>query len=272
MNKKFDSELLRNLQLTLASMLDEIVRICDKHNLQYFLIGGTLLGAARHKGFIPWDDDLDIAMPRNDYEKFQKICIRELNEDYYLHSIDTDPKYWVSFIKIRKKGTIFEPRQDVTIDTPYKGVYIDIFPLDNAKKESSFMQNIQSYICKGLTSFQYRRRKATMITKTPLPLKLLYPFLSLFSIETISRLISKVMQWNKNDDALYYANIGSFMNIKKQTIPKEKLFPVKKLEFEGKMYSVPRDYDYVLRKSYGDYMVLPPEDKRVTHRPNRIEL
>lgn len=272
MERKFEPELLRKLQLTEAEMLDEIVRVCDKHKLQYFLIGGTLLGAVRHKGFIPWDDDLDIAMPRKDYEKFQKICSKELNEQYYLHSIDTDPEYWVSFIKVRKKNTVFEPRQDVTIDTPYKGVYIDIFPLDNAKKERSFLQNIQAYACKGLTSFQYRRRKATMVTKTPVGLKILTPFLSMFSIKTISKWIGSIMQWNKNEKAPYFVNIGSFINFHKQTMPKEKFLPACKIEFEGKLYSAPRDYDYVLHRLYGDYMQLPPEDKRVTHRPNRIEL
>lgn len=268
----FDKELLRKLQLTQVEMLDEIVRICNKYNLQYFLIGGTLLGAVRHKGFIPWDDDLDIAMPRKDYNMFRKIAKNELNEKYYLHDIDFDSKYWVSFIKIRKNNTIFEPRQDATIDTPYKGVYVDIFPLDNAKKERSIFQDIQAKICKGLTSFQYRRRKATMITKTPLFIKILYPILSLFSIRCISKIIDYIMQLNKDEKSKYFINIGSFINVHKQTILKEKFLPSTQIEFEGKDYSVPRDYDYVLNRLYGDYMILPPENKRITHNPNRIEL
>ena len=268
----FDKESLRNLQLTQVEMLDEIARICEIHKLQYFLIGGTLLGAIRHKGFIPWDDDLDIAMPRKDYNKFREICKNDLNDQYYLHSIDMDPKYWVSFIKLLKKNTIFEPEQDKTIDTPYKGVYVDIFPLDNANKERSIFQDIQAKICKGLTSFQYRRRKATMITKTPLGIKILYPFLSLFSVKTISKIIDKIMQLNKNDNSPYFINIASFINVHKHTILKEKYLPSVKMEFEGKLYNVPRDYDYVLNRLYGDYMTLPPENKRVTHKPNRIEL
>ena len=268
----FDKELLRKLQLTQVEMLDEIVRICENNNLQYFLIGGTLLGAVRHKGFIPWDDDLDIAMPRKDYNKFRKIAKNELDKKYYLHDIDFDSKYWVSFIKIRKHNTIFEPKQDSTIDTPYKGVYVDVFPLDNANKEKSFLQDIQAKICKGLTSFQYRRRNATMITKMPIIIKIMYPLLSLFSIKSISKLIDKLMQLNKNEDSKYFINIGSFINVHKQTILKDKFLPSTKIEFEGKLYCVPRDYDYVLNRLYGDYMTLPPENKRITHNPNRIEL
>ena len=272
MTTEFDHDLLRKLQLTEVEILDEIVRICDKHDLQYFLIGGTLLGAVRHQGFIPWDDDLDIAMPRKDYNKFKKICKTEVDSKFYLHSIDFDDKYWVSFVKMRKKDTLFEPEQDATIDSPYKGVYVDIFPLDNASKELGLFQTLRVKMCKGLTSFQYRRRNATMITKTPTVIKLLSPILGLFSIKTLSKFNDSLMAFNKNDNAPYFINIGSFINYKKQTMPKEKYLPSTEVLFEGKYYSAPKDYDYVLHRLYGDYMQLPLENKRKTHKPRRIEL
>lgn len=267
-----DNKILRELQLTQVEMLDEIVRICDENNLTYFLIGGTLLGAVRHNGFIPWDDDLDIAMPRNDYNKFIEICKAELKENYYLHSIESDNKYWVSFIKLRKYNTIFEPIQDSTIDSEYKGVYVDIFPLDNARKEKSLLQDIQAYAVKGLTSAQYRRRGATMITRTPLGVKLLMVLLKPFSYKSISNLITNIMSINKNDKSEYFVNLGSFINYRKQTIKKNIYYPAKKIEFEGKEYSVPNDWDYVLKRLYGNYMEIPPLEKRITHNPVRIEL
>ncbi len=268
----FDNETLRKLQMTQVEMLDEIDRICKKHKITYFLVGGTLLGAVRHHGFIPWDDDLDVAMPRRDYKKFTKVCKTELGDKYYLHSIEFDEKYWCSFNKLRKKNTVFEPLQDTTIDSPYKGVFVDVFPLDNASKQKSVFQNIQAYLCKGLTSFQYRRRHATMPTKTPIGIMILWPLLSLFSIKTIAGWIQGIMQLNKNRKSKYFVSIASFINFHKQTMPKEKYYPPCKVEFEGKLYSAPHDPDYILTRLYGDYMTLPPEDKRVTHRPNRIEL
>jgi lipopolysaccharide cholinephosphotransferase len=100
---KMDSLMLNKLHSIQVEILDEIVRICDSYNLDYFLIGGTLLGAIRHKGFIPWDDDLDIVMPRYDYDKFIALCDLEMNNKYILDSFENNSGYCLPFIKIRKK-------------------------------------------------------------------------------------------------------------------------------------------------------------------------
>ena len=89
-------------------ILDEIVRICDNYNLRYFLIGGTLLGAVRHKGYIPWDDDLDISMPRKDYNQFIEIAKKQLSQNFKLDCKYTNNKYWLPFIKVRMKDTSFD--------------------------------------------------------------------------------------------------------------------------------------------------------------------
>lgn len=122
---------LQDLHKVEIEILDEIDRICRKNNINYCLVGGTLLGAVRHGGFIPWDDDLDVAMPRNDYEKFIDVCKNELSDDFYLHSIETDKTYWLPFIKIRKKYTIFEEKNIAGLGCK-TGIYVDIFPLDDA--------------------------------------------------------------------------------------------------------------------------------------------
>ena len=267
-----DEKTLKKLHTTMCEILDEIVRICEENGLQYFLVGGTLLGAVRHKGFIPWDDDLDVAMPRKDYDKFTKLCQTELSTRFYLHCTEFDPNYWISFNKVKKHGTIFETKQDSTINTPYKGVFVDVFPLDNASKERSFWQDIQAYAVKGLNSFQFRRTGATMPTKYPVGLKILSPILSLFPMPVLSRLTQRIMKLNHNDDSKYFVSLGSFINFRKQTMEKSIYFPPSKVEFEGKLYMAPRDYDYVLSRLYGDYMKVPPPEKRITHRPNRIEL
>ena len=98
----YSNKVLRKLQLTQLEILTEVVRICHSNKLRYYLIGGTLLGAIRHKGFIPWDDDLDIAMPRKDFVKFISICRTELNSRYFLHYYTTDFNYYLPFAKVRK--------------------------------------------------------------------------------------------------------------------------------------------------------------------------
>ena len=102
-----ETTVLQSLQKVEIEILDEIDRICRMNNINYCLVGGTLLGAVRHGGFIPWDDDVDVAMPRNDYERFMDVCKSELSDDFYLHSIKTDKTYWYPFIKIRKKHRKF---------------------------------------------------------------------------------------------------------------------------------------------------------------------
>src|SRR5690554_4415622 len=124
-----DQKTLKKLHNVQIEILNQIVKICNQNKLTYFLIGGTLLGAIRHKGFIPWDDDLDIAMPRKDYEKFLELCQGYLGDEYYLHCSKTDPKYWLPFAKVRKNNTIFEEKSIQTINS-HKGIYVDIFPLD----------------------------------------------------------------------------------------------------------------------------------------------
>ena len=97
-----EDSILKRIHKIQVEILDEIVRICEKYSLEYCLIGGTLLGAIRHKGFIPWDDDLDITMPRDSYEKFIRLCNSELNSKYLLDIYETNPDYWLPFAKVRK--------------------------------------------------------------------------------------------------------------------------------------------------------------------------
>lgn len=259
-------EILDKLHTLEVEILDEIVRICKKNNLNYFLIGGTLLGAKRHKGFIPWDDDLDIAMSRNDYEKFIKIADTELKDRYILDFYKTNKKYWLSFAKVRIKNTIYEEK-DLKNYCTEKGIWVDIFPLDSAKKENSLILNIQWKIIKNLkilVSNKLSVNKENKKTKKFIE--------KLTNIHIAIALMNYFMKMQNNNKNKYFVNFGSQYGIKKQTHLKEKYFPTTELEFEGKKYSVPNDYDYVLTKIYGkDYMKLPPIEKRVTHNPIKIK-
>ena len=261
-------EYLPQLHKTEVEILDEIVRICNKYNLKYYLIGGTLLGAVRHKGFIPWDDDLDIVMPRKDYVKFCQLCATELAPEYYLHGIDTDPTYWLVFAKIRKRNTLFNERNIAPISAP-KGIYVDIFPLDEALSEDSLEQRIRTRIIKGLSATICRKRGLDV--RPSLKGRILMQPLLLFSIYRLSMWQLKLMTKQNHKKCDYYINFGSNYNTVKQTIHKSKYEPSCQVEFEGKLYNTLGDYAYFLKRIYGeDYMQLPPPEKRITHRPVRI--
>lgn len=263
---RIDDAVLRRLQLTQLDILDEIVRICERHDIRYYLVGGTLLGAVRHKGFIPWDDDLDIAMPREDYIKFCELCKTELDSGYFLHNIDSDEQYWLIFGKIRKKGTKIGEEGLKQLNT-HKGIYVDIFPFDDAPEEKRY---IRTMIIKTLTNAICFQRGVVMpYTKKQ---RFIGAVLRVFSVRFLTKVQMKLMQHNANKGYSYYINYGSGYDPVKQTIPKDKYEPYKLAEFEGKQYRIPNDADYVLKRIYNDYMQLPPVEKRVLrHKPDYID-
>ena len=133
-------------------ILDEIVKICDKHDITYFLCTGTLLGAIRHKGFVPWDDDIDICMPRKEYTKFAEICKEELQDGFLLQDWHTEPLHYLTFAKVKKIDTIYKEKS--TMNLPInKGVFVDIFILDNVEKKNSAIYKLQKYFHDKVSSY-----------------------------------------------------------------------------------------------------------------------
>lgn len=250
---------LQEVQLEIAV---EVKHICEKLNLQYFLIGGTLLGAVRHKGFIPWDDDFDLGMPRKDYDKFIQYCSNDLNAKYYLHCHETDPKYWLNYAKIRKNGTVFEEKFLSKIDT-HKGIFIDIFPLDNVIGPTSRVLALQSKLIGHLTFIIYKKRGLDIKYNFNRKQRILYLIMKSFQIASIAKLQQRIMTIYANRSTDYWVSFGSSYSHITETMPKEKYLPSKDLEFEGILFKVPANYDYVLTRLFGDYMVPPPDKLRV---------
>lgn len=262
---------LRSVEL---EILDEIVRICEKYDITYFLGYGTLLGAVRHKGFIPWDDDVDILMPRNDYNKFKKICKNELNSKYFLQTHETEPSYWqgISRFKVRKNDTLFEEPLIANLDV-HKGIFVDIFTLDHTPNQKSLLQDIHAILYQ-ISKFMMNYKKTNISRKMDEKYELikLSRFISFFfKSEQLLKLQEKIVSNYKDRDSQYYIHFGGRYSHRKKTIPKDVFHPPTKVEFEGNLYNAPNDYDKYLTRIYGEnYMELPPEEKRRSHEPEKV--
>ena len=237
---------LHKLWDTEVKILDKIDEICTKHDIEYVLLWGTLLGAVRHKGFIPWDDDIDIGMSRKDYNKFLKVAKKELPGEFFLQTCYTDKYQPTYFAKVRLNNTAFYATGDTTFKR-HHGIFVDIFPMDS--RNGKRLQNIKNKIGDRISSHIIQRRCGQKVT--------VFKMLKIFPTSFLCRLRDSFLT-GKGD--LFSA--GSVVRFKKTDV-----FPAIKIPFQGKEYSVPNNYDSVLKSSFGDYMQLPPEDQRVAHIP-----
>ena len=269
---EYSSERLEKLHSTLLEILDYIDLICSTNNLTYFLAGGTALGAKRHGGFIPWDDDLDIFMPRQDYNLFLEL-VKTDNSQYSIQNETNERNYHQFFSKIRKKGTLF--REEI-VDGLYEdnGIFVDIFPFDFADNISSIefkrdSNNIrlmrlalQMRYCKDFI----RRSKSTLGYLKAIIITLPYCFMSKERIyENTNRLMQKRNNLTHNYVVCFTGMYGERDRWDLSTV-----FPPQIVMFEGKRYPTFAKLDEYLSQTYGDYMKLPPEEKRHSHEPLEI--
>ena len=251
-NKKMDE--VKKVELEIMDYLDDFTK---SHDLTYYIMYGTLLGAVRHNGFIPWDDDIDIAMMSDDYLKLLELD-KEIDRKYYLQNVyNTDTCTYI-FTKIRKNHTTMVEK-DMNYLPFKKGINIDIFPLFKYPK-SKYQQFL----------FQKRIRVASLFVNrevkgTNLKGKLLYLFLRLFTRKRANIIarknIDKLLHFNK--EFIEYRMIAT------QSLDKD-WFKKIELPFEGRKYSAPKGYEGFLKMRYGDYMKLPPESERYGHGKGNI--
>ncbi len=255
---------LRALQLIEFEAFKEIDRICKKHNIMYFMCYGTLIGAVRHKGFIPWDCDMDIVMMRKDYDKFAEVCSSELSHKYFLQNYHTDPGFLPALTRICINGTYLYDKYTEHLKF-HKGAYIDIFPLDNSpdneklrKKHERNLLLIDILIfyksciiySNGTLFLKEIGKKVLKFIMYPIPLKLL------------QNLRVKVMkEYNSKSTLNVCSTVGKY-GYKKEIMDKKIFETPALLEFEGEKYHAPGKWDLCLRKLYGDYMIPPPEKER----------
>lgn len=235
-----DGSDLRNLQLRIFDIMKVIDDICRRHHITYWLEGGTLLGAVRHGGFIPWDDDSDISMPMADYLRFLEICKTQLPEGYVVQNHDTDDDYYLLFGKIRDTKGDLQMVNVRDAQYHYLGAWVDIFPMEPAYPKLSRAINRFSNLNYGHLRTKWKKN-------------LTWRFMNV--LRKIAQAITPATaKWNSTYGTNWFYNF-----------PKEMLMPTTEVVFEGHKFLAPADPDAFLRHVFGDYMQIPPTPSRTTH-------
>lgn len=257
-------ETLKKIHEIQLEMALEVKRICRKNNINYSLIAGTLLGAVRHKGFIPWDDDLDIGMLREDYNKFVVACKTDLSNKYFLQTWDTDTGFPLPIAKIRKIGTRYVEKNSSS-SSHHNGIFIDIFPFDNVPNSNfnRWIQDLRTYVLKRMliVKNQYivwdNNEKAKRIIYNILKL-----YAGFYSQDQIKKNLYSIMTMYNFKQTEKIITFGGAYGYKKESINNEWFNNLQEINFEGNKFSAPVNPEVYLSYFYGDFMTLPPEDKR----------
>lgn len=248
----------------------EIKRICENNNIKYFLTAGTTLGAVRHGGFIPWDDDMDFGMLRSDYEKFVTVCGQELGKNFWLQTWDTDENFPFSYAKIRLKGThLIEDfsAESKYVDNEQNGLFVDIFPYDSApdNKIARKIQGVKYYILKRILWIKKGYGKNMKSNKKQaLKYYAFVAFSKFFSYKMVKNRYKKILTKYNSETTLKIVTDGSY-KYSKETIDRSLADNLEPIQFEGENFLTYKDTHKYLTHFYGNYMELPPVEKRDGH-------
>lgn len=260
-------EQLKKLQVRMAN---EVKRICEKHNLTYFLDSGSMLGAVRHKGFIPWDDDLDVGLPKDDYLKFLEVAPKELGKEFFLDNFATNPENGLVFSKIRLLGTEFIELK-CNHNAKHNEIFVDIFAWYNVS-DNKFVRKVEGLIMSILSQALMSKSGYKVWAGDGILKRLKFIPTDILGKVLTKKRIHKCINYymNKhNNTSLMCANAGNQYGVYISKYVFEKYIDV---SFENSVFKIPEMYDEYLKSLYGNYMELPPEDKRITHRPCKLEL
>lgn len=258
-----NADITESLQKIELSILKNFAEICDEHDLKYFLVGGSCIGVVRHKGFIPWDDDIDVGMPRKDYEKFCEIAKSKLPDDLVLQNFDTEPNCGLIFGKIRKKGTILSENYSHHINMS-QGIWIDIFPYDfvsnDEKTRKKDYRKVLIYRNLYIIKCGYKNPKPDSVLY-----RIAYNIARIvvipFSIDFFIKKIKKHMIKYENTEYVFPYG-GAYPT--KDLMTKDVIESTLEMPFEENKFKTFEKYDVYLKKLYGNYMELPPVEKRTS--------
>ena len=251
-----EGTVLRKAQIRMFEMMVEVDKILRAHHIDYWLEGGTLLGAIRHRGFIPWDDDVDITVRKEDFPQVRQLLINELPEQFTFQDTELDNNEWSGIARVRDKKSYCQ----MPLFSRYKeqGIWVDIFQVEHmySMKLTLFIDFFYARAFREIHHFgdvAYKNPIRRYVVKVIA--YLLYPLCLL--MVCIARLLSK-----RNPVGLL-----NYTFPVKHPRPKylEDIYPLIEVEFEGHKFLAPHNYDHYLRLLYGDYMQIPPEDQRISH-------
>lgn len=263
-------ESIKTVQLEILKIFKEFQRVCDKYSLRYFAIGGTCIGAVRHHGFIPWDDDIDVGMPYEDFNKLRTLKC-DFQNPFTLHDFCDHPQYPHMYLKLQNVETTFIERSVANFPECYMGFYVDIMPLygfPDKTYKAFFLKMLYLLLIKlnynqRVTIKQKESFKGKFSWVMNFPIKVLKPFD--FYSKKIEWLLSKYpfgitrsiifgFRQRKGHIVFCFTDFGDYIE----------------LPFEDTAIRVPIGYDNYLRQDFGDYMQLPPAEKRVSCHPTAI--
>ena len=276
--KFYQPRVLKHLQELEMNIVRDIAKICSDENLLWFGFCGTGIGAVRHKGFIPWDDDIDLSMPRADHDRLMQILEEQYSDKYYILNTATDANYPLANTRVCLKGTVFREESLKDIDCPW-GIFVDVYPLDNAA------DNPLAYYYQMWSSWFWGKMLILRSVPRPylyihgLPAKIVAggclagnKLMDLLHIDKARLLKNRDRQLKKYNHmktrrVAYFCDPLPYTN----TFTNEDIYPLQMLDFEDIQLPFPKNLDELLTKMFGDYMTPPPVEKRKTHYPYELD-
>lgn len=259
-----DRDTLHIVQKYMLEITKEIKRVCDENGIRYFLDSGSLLGAVRHHGFIPWDDDMDVGMLRSDYDKFIKIAPEKLDSHFLIQTWENESGYGLPFAKIQIKDTEYLESNAENVNC-HHGIFVDVFPYDNFPDSIDYSQGkiLEFYKILMKAKCKYKPWKQ----QDNIDIKKYIGYIPLRFIAIFVNKQKLIQKYNKvacryNQVKTKYKFPQSISHYGEWIIPSEALEATTELKFENTIFSVPKDYNGYLTHAYGNYMQLPPKEQR----------
>lgn len=276
--REYDEKTLKRLQNLELEILSDFNELCRKHDIDYFIAGGTAIGAVRHQGFVPWDDDIDVGMTRENYEKFLLIAKKDFSQKYIIMNAETTQEYPLMTTRWMLKGSKFKEEcfKDIDIDL---GIFLDLYCFDQVSDNNIKMkwQGIQAWIISKLMIL--RRIKKPVLYFGGLKARIIYVTCALLHYLMKLLHISPAFLYRRAKKIVTRYNdipchrIAYMFSVKPCNCVYDRswIMPTKRVEFSGLEVKAPAKIEKCLAQRYGDYMTLPPESSRHNHPPYELK-